>query len=125
MINCDICGAPLIQTGNVGIFTCKETSIWIEDRKRYLEIRHTTCHVFDNKITYKLIDVFPYEFHIDYVTDKTTIFKKTIRSIVREDKNVVYTTDKKSLLEIDHIMDLPWNDQEQVIQKLKLYSIFS
>jgi hypothetical protein len=125
-IKCDVCGINLIQSGNVGIYTCKEVPIWIEDRQRYLEIRHTTCHVVNNKVIYKEIDVFPYKFCLSLETNKTSIFKSIIRTTTLNDgKNIVYNTDKRIVLEIDHIIDLPWNDKEQVIQKLKLYSAFS
>ena len=124
IINCDVCDMPLLQSGNEGIYSCKEVPVWIEDGQRYLEVRHTTCHINQDKITYKVISIFPYEFQLLYDVNKTIISKVVIKNITHN-KNSTPVKHKKVLLEIDQIIDLPWNDREQVIQKLKLYSVFS
>jgi hypothetical protein len=126
MVTCEICGQDLIQSGNVEIYSCASSYHWIEENNKYLEFKHYSCHIKNGKINYKLFTIFPYRFELFYDDNKTKIYKSIVRAEIKNPgKETVYSTERQKVLELESIIDLPWNNKDQVLQKLKLYSIFS
>jgi len=127
MIKCEVCGSDLIRSGNANIYTCKPTIVWNEEHKNYIEERHYTCHLDDDGgFTYKNINIFPICFHLFYDENKTTISKLIVNPKVKNNQNMaLFSAQKKLILQLDHVLELPWNNKEQILQKLNMYSLFS
>jgi hypothetical protein len=127
MIKCEVCGIDLKQSGNVNIYTCTSKLLYNEEHKKYIEDRHYTCHLDDNNVvTYKMITVFPFCFQMFYDENKSSISKMTIRHKTQNSgKSSMYTTDRKDILWVNSILNLPWDDKEQLMQKISMYSLFS
>lgn len=125
MIICEVCDKELIQSGNCQIYTCSTSFQWIEYLNKYLEFKHFSCHLKDNKPTYKKIILFPYTFELFYDDNKTQISKSIIKSEIKNNKETTFSADRLKVLDLNSIVDFPWNNKEFVFSKLKLYSIFS
>jgi len=99
---------------------------WIETYNKYIEYKHFACHFKDSKILYKVVTIYPYCFKMFYEDNKTRISKSIVRSEIKKNgKETAYSSEEVNILEIDSIIEFPWSNKDQVLDKLKLYSIFS
>lgn len=111
-LRCPICDRLLIGGADPNVFICdrppdeldlndKEYVIWIDKDGDYV----------------KIIDVLPYTFTIT----KTNSKENTRVSILTYQD----FPNKRVLLDVPAVMDLPWHDKTQLISKLNLYLTFS
>lgn len=118
MLVCDICGEDLVQSGNDCIFSCIKPMLYPQSDVT-LNKKHFVCHVNpDYSPRYKKLNIYPYIFQLFYEDNKSLV------SMYLKPSTVGYSKIDK-VLEIDGILDMPWHDSKLLIQKLKLYSIFS
>ncbi len=142
-MKCPICQDEMIKTENVDIYRCKEKLVWspqvrtVEGLKvqTHLTIVHSIIYVNPEtqKQELKCFEYPPYLFTIwDYdnhpVTNrKNGTFRQTKITervfISRRDGEVV--TEDRELFTFPSALDLPWDDAEQVMERVKMYLLFS
>lgn len=127
---CPVCGLTLRATGvNPNMYYCTKRKVWVSDLGMHLDIVDATIYVdpLSGKQTLKIIEVAPYSFTI---TDDTVTKKTEVRKIMPEERipgtrKSSRSLERKKVLSIEACMKLPWNDKEKVLERMKLYLLFS
>ena len=119
---CPICGEQLFEYGSKECYSahraynketmskCPQSELIIERGKYHLE-PHFKVEARDGVSHYETFFIYPYV--VQSYDDVSNIY------IFLKDK---YS--KKFLMEVPYL-DLPWNNKEKVLNKLKLYTLFS
>lgn len=127
--DCPVCGNPLRATGvNPDMYYCTRRRVWVSDLGLHLDIVDATIHVApDGRRTYKVIEVPPYSFTI---IDDKDIKQTIIRKVMPEEripgmKRSARRLERKIVLDFDFPIKMRWNDKEKVLERMKLYLLFS
>lgn len=102
---------------------------WVESLQRNLSYHHIFVGTNkDSEILRKLITVPPYIFDLDYDANVTKVKKiisfknKTLRATpVTLDAN----HEEKDIFEVNAMLDLPWDDLNELEEKIIIYNLFS
>lgn len=129
MICCDVCHQPLMRSGNNTLYYCPIQARWIERLQRNLSYHHIFVGTNkDNQILRKLITVPPYIFDLDYETNVTKV-KKIISFRSKTLKDVPVTLDadheEKAVFEVRALLNLPWDNVDELEEKIIIYNLFS
>lgn len=127
---CLVCGAPLIAAGGKSnMYYCAKRREYVSDFGVHLDVMDSTIYVDEaGRQTIKVIEIPPYKFSI---TDEESVQKTEVYKLVLPDaplwdaaeaKEWIY---HKSILVVPAVMDLPWHDRRKVLERLKLYLLFS
>lgn len=128
---CPVCGIPLRPTGNnPDMYYCTKRKIWMQDLGMHLDIIDATIYLApDGQQTLKIIEVPPYSFTI---TDDNCCKQSTVvRKVIPQDRTFppgplrARTLERKIVLSVDAAMKLPWHDKEKVLERMKMYLLFS
>jgi hypothetical protein len=125
---CPVCGIPLRPTGNnPDMYYCTKRKIWIQDLGMHLDIIDATIYVSpDGKPTLKIIEIPPYSFTITDDPGKTsTVIRKVMPQERLPGARKARTLERKIILSMDVVAKLPWHDREKVLERVKLYLLFS
>jgi hypothetical protein len=121
-INCPICNSILIEYGSKEVYgtcysynketlsKCQNTELVIERGLLQLE-SHFKVEARDGVSYYETFYVYPFIIHS--YDDVSNIYH------YHKDRD-----NKKLIAEVPYL-DLPWSNKEKVLQKLKLYTLFS
>jgi hypothetical protein len=129
MINCNVCNKPLLQSGNSTLYYCPIETRWIEKLNRNISYHHIFVGTNkNNEILRKLITVPPYIIDIDYEANITKV-KKIISFKIKTLKEVAVKLDadheEKDIFEVNAIINLPWNNIDELEEKINIYNLFS
>lgn len=120
---CPVCGLVLKTTViNPVLYYCEKRKFWLTEPGMYIDIIDATIYMSaDGRKTLKIIDIPPFTFTIfDEINFKRTKIYKIMPS--HQTKSLT----KEMVLDIaGTAIDLPWNDKEKVLDKIKLYLLFS
>jgi hypothetical protein len=126
---CPVCGDTLKATGvDPNMYYCTKRKIWFPDIGAHLDTIEATIYVDDDgKYTLQVIEVPPYRFTI---TDNAKVQKTEVEKVVKHEpapghKWYPRALGRKVILTIPSIMNLPWNDKEKVLERMKLFLLFS
>lgn len=127
---CPVCGEALKVTGaNPNVYACTKRKVWLSDLGLHCEIIDATVYVDlqTGKRTSKLIEIPPYVF---WITDDGSTQKTDVRKLVLEEripgiKQGSRSFERKRVLSLNCAMKLPWNDKEKVMERMRLYLLFS
>ncbi len=126
---CPVCGNTLKATGtDPNMFYCVKRKVWVSDLGIHIDIVDSTIYFTnEGKIEWQVIEIPPYRFLIvdDHDGQQTVVSKYVTLNKKPWDKQNAMAWRRETILTIDAIMNLPWNDKEQVLEKLKLYLLFS
>lgn len=126
---CPVCGNGLRATGvNPNMYYCTRRKVWMSDLGTHLDIVDATVYVApDGRQTMKVIEVPPYSFTIidDGVTQKTDVRKVMHEERLPGMRSSARTYERKMVLSVQAVMNLPWNSKEKVLERMKLYLLFS
>ncbi len=127
--NCPVCGMTLKATGvNPDMYYCTKRKVWISDLGIHLDIVDSTIYVEpDGRQTLKIIEVPPYTFTItnEEKSQKTVVRKMIPKCSYPWIKELARPMDKVTILTVNAVLELPWNDKKKVYEKVKLYLLFS
>jgi len=89
---------------------------------------HATYYVepLTQKITYKVIELGMYSFTIqdgERPEDKSTVIRKVKE--LKGNRRKARTFESEVVLKFASAIDLPWHDYDKVIERLRLYFLFS
>jgi hypothetical protein len=137
-INCLVCGQPLRATGaDVNMYYCARRKEWVSEFGIHLDIVDTVIYVDpdEQREIMWVVEIPPYRFTMtDFPSGPKTVVDKTIipggppwDSQSRKDLEALGTSAgyRKLILTVPAIMKLAWNDKKQVLDRLKLYLLFS
>jgi hypothetical protein len=126
---CPVCGNILRATGvNPNMYYCTKRKVWVSDLGMHLDIVDATIYVepVSGRQTLKIIEVAPYSFTItDDVIKKTEVRKIMPEERIPGMRRTARNLERKKVLSIEACMKLPWNDKEKVLERMKLYLLFS
>lgn len=127
---CPVCGDVLKISGvDINMYYCPKRKIWFPDIGAHIDtIEATICFNADGKPTLQIIEVPPYRFTI---TDEDQFQKTEISKIaVRQDrvhpqKWYPQAITREPILILSTALKLPWNNKEKVLERMKLFLLFS
>ena len=127
---CPVCGGGLRATGaNPHMYYCTRRKVWVSDLGIHLDIIDATVYIDPQtgKRTWKLIEIPPYSFRI---VDDGSIEKTDVRKVMPQERlpgmrKGARTLERKKVLSLNCAMRLPWNDKAKVLERMKLYLLFS
>lgn len=126
---CPVCGNTLKATGtDPNMFYCVKRKVWVSDLGIHIDIVDATIYLTnDGKIEWQVIEIPPYRFLLtdDKDGQMTVVSKYVTLNKNPWDKQNAMAWRRETILTIPALMKLPWNDKEQVLEKLKLYLLFS
>jgi hypothetical protein len=125
---CPICKVEMTQTVNTGLYMC------LQKREKFLseldiEIKYWDSVIYvnhDNRIHTQIYEIPPYKFTIQNLTNFSAIEKAELSY-----KDIPFKVSDsflwgyKKILEIDAILDLPWDNRDKVLERVKGYLTFS
>jgi hypothetical protein len=132
---CLVCGQPLKPSGaGANMYYCTRRKEYVSEWNVHLDVMDTIIY-FDpesGRETMWVVEIPPYKFTM---TDSSSVQKTEIHKKVLPDwppwnkavdpesvKTLLYN---KLILTVPSIMKLPWHDKEKVLERLKLYLLFS
>lgn len=131
--NCLVCGAQLSASGgDVNMYYCTKRKIYMPEWKCHLDVTDTVIYIDPDKHreTMWVVEIPPYRFTMtDFPRGPRTEVHKTVLPDFapwdREVENIKLFLYKKLILEVPALMKLPWHDKAKVLERLKLYMLFS
>ena len=131
VLHCPVCGDKLLSAGPPAVDT-----YWCAKRQEYVQDFGTSVDVVDyfvyvdpdGRHSSRIIEIPPYKFSItdEKSCRKTEVYKTVLNDLPPwsvEDKSMFLQ--KKHILTIPAVMNLPWHDRSKVLERLKLYLLFS
>lgn len=131
--DCLICGQPLKASGgDANMYYCTKRKEYMSELGLNIEVIDSIIYVDpkSGKHSMKVIEIPPYRFTMtDYPRGQRTEVHKTVlpdwapwdKEI--EDKEIFLQ--KKLILRVPVVLNLPWHDKQKVLERLKLYLLFS
>lgn len=121
---CPICKEPMVLSGNNNLFFCEERSVWVPELEESIITRHALIYVNPYNGNHEIIsiEILPYEIR---VWNQDNYKKTEIVELIWEENERGKLSRGKVALTIDAALDLPWDDQEEVIKRIKMYLVFS
>lgn len=126
---CPVCGNALKATGvDPNMYYCIKRKIWVSDLGIHLDIVDATVSITpEGKINWQLIEIPPYSF---LITDDAKGQQTVVRKVLAPESKPYYkarakTYERKIVLTVPALMKLPWNNKEEVLNRMKLYLLFS
>ena len=110
------------------MYYCTRRKIWVSELGIHLDIVDSTIYVDpDGKQTFRVIEVPPYSFTI---TDDERTKKTDVRKVMPEarrpgQRKGSRQLERKMVLSVGSVINMPWNDKEKLLEKMKLYLLFS
>ncbi len=127
--NCPVCGNALKATGvDPNMYFCVKRKVWISDLGIHLDIVDATLNILpDGKVTWQLIEIPPYSFLItDDEKGQQTVVRKVIGpELTPWNKKRAKTFERKIVLTVPALMKMPWNNKQKVLERMKLFLLFS
>lgn len=126
---CPVCGNTLKATGvDPNMFYCIKRKVWVSDLGLHLDIVDATINLSsEGKVIWQLIEIPPYSFLItDDDKGEQTVVRKVVAPEERPyNKSRAKTYQRKIVLTVPALMKLPWNKKEEVMERMKMYLLFS
>jgi hypothetical protein len=126
---CPVCGNTLKATGtDPNMFYCVKRKVWVSDLGIHIDIVDATIYrTPDGKVVWQVIEIPPYRFLLndDDKGQLTTVSKYVTLNKKPWDKQNAMAWKREVILTVQALINLPWNDKDQVLEKLKLYLLFS
>jgi hypothetical protein len=124
---CPVCGNKLRATGvNPDMYYCTKRKIWVSDLGTHLEIVDATVYLDpEGKQTVRTIEIPPYSFTITDDAKQETVVRKIIAPERTRPWMPGRIFQKKIVLTIPSVISLPWNDRNKVLERMKLFILFS
>jgi len=121
---CPICHNELRNTDTPGLSMCQRQSVFVPELNSDIETVHALIFTNDNgHQVFKIIAVPPYSFeiHDDPGSMKQTRIVKTTNVKFGTADHLV----QEVVMTVPGIVHCQWDDKQQVIEKIKLLSLFS
>lgn len=128
---CLVCGKPLKATGgDTNMYYCAMRKEWVSEFGVHLDIVECVIYVDPEKKreTMWVVELAPYRFTMtDFPTGpKTEVHQTVLPDAGPWDRDFVKSfLYKKRILTVPAVMKLPWDNKQQVLDRLKLYMLFS
>jgi len=127
---CPVCGNALKATGvDPNMYYCTKRKVWFPDVGAHIDtIEATVCLDADSKPILQIIEVPPYRFTItnEAKGQKTEISKIVLRQDrVSPHKWYPHAINRETILTLPTAINLPWNNKEKVLERVKLFLLFS
>ncbi len=126
---CPVCGNTLKATGaDPDTYYCVKRKIWISDLGIHADIVDAAINVSpEGKVRWQHIEVPPYSF---IITDDEKGQSTVVRKLMAPERlpahiRKTFTYEKKTILTIKAIMNLPWNNKQKVMERMKMFLLFS
>lgn len=130
--NCLVCGAQLSASGgDVNMYYCTKRQEYMSEWNTHLDVVDTVIYVDPDRKreTMWIVEIPPYRFTMtNFQEPKTEVHKTVLPDFApwdREIENVKMFLYKKLILKVPALMKLPWHDKAKVLERLKLYMLFS
>lgn len=131
--SCLICGMPLKASGgDTNMYYCTTRKEYMSEWGLHLDVTDSVIYIDPNKgrETMWIVEIPPYRFTMtDFGSGpKTEVHKTVLPELApwdREIENVKIFLYKKLILTVPSVMKLPWHDKQKVLERLKLYLLFS
>lgn len=110
------------------MYYCDKRSVWISDLGIHIDVIDAIVEMLpDGKVTWQKIEIPPYVFIItDNDEGQWTLVSKYVTLNKKPwDKQNAMAWKRENILKISAAMNLPWNDRKTVLEKLRLYLLFS
>lgn len=124
MIVCPICTMPMVVSGNQNLYFCEERSVWVSELEASVLTRHALIYVNPNTDKHEVISIEIHPYQI-VMWDQEELQRTEITEIIWEENSRGSLSSGKKVLSIDAVLDLPWDDQEEVVRRIKMYLVFS
>jgi hypothetical protein len=126
---CPVCGNALKATGaDPNMYHCLKQRVYVDDLGMHVEVIDASVNITpEGKVIWQLIEIPPYRFLIED-TEKgqlTTVYKLMTLDRKPWDKKNAVAWKPEVILKIPALMNLPWNDKQEVLEKIKLYLLLS
>ena len=111
---------------NPNIYQCQRIKVWVPEIKAKLDNIHATFYVepLTQQVTYKVIEMGAFSFTIqDDHQKKSTVIRK-VKELPKRPKEA-RTFESETILKLSAAIDLPWNDKSKVMERVRMYLLFS
>lgn len=126
LTECPVCKRPLRKVVNQYILECPPRKVAVPELGVTVECIHTTAHLDMDGSVHKLyIEILPYHFEINYKKNTSCILVLTRNVKSKWDKSKNKELIWKPLMEFNSIINLPWNNRKAIMDRVKLYLLFS
>lgn len=132
---CLVCGQPLKASGgDTNMYYCTKRKEYVSEWNVHLDVMDTIIYIDpDNKKEAMwIVEIPPYRFTMTDLRggQSTEIHKKVLPdwppwNKSTDSESVQTLLYYKPILKIPSVMKLPWHDKEKVLERLKLYLLFS
>lgn len=126
---CPVCGNALKATGvDPNMYYCIKRKVWVSDLGLHLDIVDATLNLApDGKVIWQLIEIPPYSFLItDDEKEQQTVVRKVVAPETSPHNKIrAKTFQRQIVLTVPAVMKLPWHDKQAVLERMKLYLLFS
>lgn len=131
--DCLVCGQPLRASGgDTNMFYCVTRKEHISEWNVHVDYVDTIIYVdpIDRRETMWVVEIPPYRFTMtDFSLGQKTEVHKTVMPDGapwdQEIENREMFLQKKLILKVACLLNLPWHDRQKVLERLKLYLLFS
>jgi hypothetical protein len=109
------------------MYFCNKRRVWISSLGQHVDSVDAAIFVApDGRQTMKTIEVLPYIFNItdDGYTQKTVV-KKMIPIDAAWKKMMLPNGERRVVLTLPVAMNMPWDNKAKVLEKMRLYLLFS
>ena len=115
-----------VNYGGDVVYQCHKKTIHVENvgLMEVVDAVYFVRTVQPLDVSLKVIEIYPYTFTIANKND----FTKTTVRVERKDEFTQFApllASKEVILEIPYLLDLPWDDRDKVLEKMKTYILFS
>lgn len=138
---CLVCGKPLKASGgDVNMYYCDSRKEWVSELGTHLDVTESVVYIdpVKRRETMWVVEIPPYRFTMtDFPPGPKTEVHKTILpdwppwdkikdpSAIKDPDTLKALLYKKLILTVPALMKLPWHNRQQVLDRLKLYLLFS
>ena len=126
---CPVCGKTLKATGvDPFMYYCTKRKIWFPHIGTHLDTVEATIWTdAEGKYVLQIIEIPPYRFTItdDVDEQKTEISKIAYQETMPPHKWYPHALSREVILNIPTVINLPWNNKEKVLERVKLFLLFS
>lgn len=129
-LTCPVCGNALKATSvDPNLYFCVKRKVWVSDLGIHMTIIDATINIRpeDGKVTWQVIEIPPYRFVLsdDEQGEKTVIQKYVAPEDSPWNKIRGQSVKREVILTVPSLLKLPWDNKEQVFEKVKLFLLFS
>lgn len=132
---CLVCGMPLKATGgDTNMYYCVTRKEYVSEWNVHLDVVDSVIYIDPIRgcETMWVVEVPPYRFTMtDFESGPKTEVHKTVLpdwppwNKTMDPESIKTLMYKKLILTVPARMKLPWHDKQQVLERLKLYMLFS